>query len=470
MATGLLVISPDKAFTDSLQKDPRVQTHSAFVANTGWEAQTILQDESLAISALFLSPQIDQPHWTSLLRMSMTQRPQIPIYLLLDPKEEEPSQESALRNLGVRDVIRKPLDFKRLLEIAAPLAIQFDPEEALLFARRDSNPVGTESKDEDHVFSPILAKNFVSGSTSFFDLYVRLPSGRYVKILKGGDSFSVDRINGYLEKGVKNFYLRKEAHESYVQYFDSVLTGILRAQPGPNQSAEALAEFQLQKLLQAGEETVGYFRTWGVRPDNLRMGLKYIQQVSTTIKQIKVQDKLPLKKFLENLARIEHTSSTTFIACLVAEALDIQMERPTQVVGLAALLHHVGLYQMNEKFWSEDLAKLTPEEISEYQKHPTKAAQLLSSVKGVDLATIQAIEQHHMRQGGKGFPEKTGVSLHPIGQLIGLSSQFAHWIALPLNVDALRARVESELLPAFSRQITYAFRTVFFEDATTQKI
>jgi len=464
MPSGLLVVSPDKTFTETLQKDPRVQSHSAFAANTGWEAQTILKDEKLAISALFLSPQIDQPHWTSLLRMSMKERPQVPVYLLLDEKEEEPSQDSALKNMGVRDIIRKPCDFKRLLEIAAPLAIQFDPQEALLFARKNSDPLGTETQEDDKSFSPILARNFVSGSTSYFDLYVRIPTGRYVKILKGGDAFTADRIQGYLEKGVKNFYLRAEAHESYVQFLDSLLSGVLRSQPGPNQSPEALAEFQLQKLLQAGEETVGYFRTWGVRPENLRLGMKYIQQVSTTIKQIKVQDRMPLKRFLENMAQVEHTSSTTFIACLVAEALEIQMERPTQVVGMAALLHHVGLYQLPEKFWNESTEGLTADELIEFQKHPTKAAQLLSSVKGVDLATIQAIEQHHMRQGGKGFPEKTGISLHPIGQLIGLSSQFAHWMSLPLDVNALRVRVEAELLPHFSRQIAYAFRTVFFED------
>lgn len=56
-------------------------------------------------------------------------------------------------------------------------------------------------------FIPIKGAEFVSGSQSIFDVFVKLSDKKYVKIVNSGDVFNPQRVNEYINKGVEYFYI-----------------------------------------------------------------------------------------------------------------------------------------------------------------------------------------------------------------------------------------------------------------------
>jgi HD-GYP domain-containing protein (c-di-GMP phosphodiesterase class II) len=62
----------------------------------------------------------------------------------------------------------------------------------------------------------------------------------------------------------------------------------------------------------------------------------------------------------------------------------------------------------------------------EYFQHPITGAEILRFIPKVSPFVITAVEQHHERQSGNGFPHKLkGKAINPFAEVIGLADEFA---------------------------------------------
>ncbi len=458
---NLLLADPDSKCAETLKTDPLAEKFPLRSALFGMEAQSLLADKKIPIAGVFLSPDLDTTNVFSVIRASLFHRPATPIYFLGDVADFKSLQNIDVSKLGVRGWVSKiGLSYRKMVELVAPLSIGFDAQTALAHASQDGE-AGGQVQGDDQQFVPIAARDFVSGSKSFFDVYLRLSSGKYLKILLAGDAFTTERVQSYLDKGVAQFYLRTEAQQSYVQFCDTLAKSLLQHPSAP-------LSIKAGKILSQGSETFGFLAKQGVSEASLREGAKFVSNVRQLVIQSKLQENNHIKMLLENARSAEHSAATTLLAAMLSQALEIQMERPIQIVGSAAMLHNIGLLSLPEHLWDEDESKMTKEEIEMYRQHPEIAARILRQIKGVDPAAVQAIEQHHVRRDGKGFPNRiNSAQINRVGEIIGISSEYAHFIKRSLNGSdtAIQHKIESEILPQFSRQITYAFRSVFFPKA-----
>ncbi|MEM9644329.1 MAG: HD domain-containing phosphohydrolase [Planctomycetota bacterium] len=89
-------------------------------------------------------------------------------------------------------------------------------------------------------------------------------------------------------------------------------------------------------------------------------------------------------------------------------------------IGVAGLLHDIGLFSMNEKF-REPGVVLTDDELWEFQKHPIASQQALADLTDVSSQVQIAVEQVHEQYNGAGYPRGLqGQRIHPYARILNV--------------------------------------------------
>jgi response regulator RpfG family c-di-GMP phosphodiesterase len=439
---AILIIDPDSAPDASLD-DPRFQR-----AHSGKDAHEVLADLERPLSAIFVNPKVASPNGIHVIRFAHQYRPAVPIFMIHDGPVA-PFNAQELAYLGVRQALRKPVSADELLRLATPLKIA--DESALA----DEGDTGLPS-DEDRDYFSIRAEEFLSGNSSYFDLFVRLPSGRYVKVLNAGDGFSSERMIAYLKKGLTRFYVRREAQERYLAYCDELASRLLK---DPSVDLEA----KVSQTLRHGEETMSFLRGLGFKEVHLQHGVRFVEQVHEIVNRLDLQRNAIFKTFLDNLAAMEHGAGTAVIASMVASGLKINAGART--IGIASLFHDIGLNEMPPELQDEDEARMNPEQVALFRTHPEVGARILRTVDDMDAAAVSAVAFHHQRLGKQGFPDlaKTGRVNHA-AEVVGISDEFARIIQRAKLNPRLHPfnEMERTVFDGFSIPVVSAFRNFFF--------
>lgn len=213
-----LIVDSDLDFLEALVSDPFAELAPPSISTTPLEAQIKLADRARFFSGIFINPKIENQSGLALVREAHALRTGTPIYLLCGQNEKPSLRAPELKALGVHQVLRKPIKYSDLVGLVAPLITMLDAEQFLAKARQSRRQVDVQLTAEDAHFVPIHAESFLSGRKTFFDVYVRLKDGRYVKTLAAGDAISGERLLKLVRKGFLQFYIRKDALETCVNY------------------------------------------------------------------------------------------------------------------------------------------------------------------------------------------------------------------------------------------------------------
>jgi HD-GYP domain-containing protein (c-di-GMP phosphodiesterase class II) len=95
-----------------------------------------------------------------------------------------------------------------------------------------------------------------------------------------------------------------------------------------------------------------------------------------------------------------HAVNVSIISIIIGEQLGYSKAELGQL-GVAALLHDIGMLQISVKTWRNN-GTLTPSEYQEVRKHPFYGAEYLSTKVSEDIRAVAA--QHHERYDGSGYP------------------------------------------------------------------
>lgn len=463
----ILVVDTDESFIAALAAIPESQRIPIKVAQDGKIAQAILADEKIRIAGVFVSPSLrSNPNWASVLRFSYLHRLATPTYMIVKSKaHDEDLGDIDVRKLGVRHVVEKPLSYQKLIELVAPIVHKFDATQALEAAKNEPDPLGVELEAERD-FVSIRATDFLSGTKSLFDVYVKLASGKFIKILQAGDSFTYERIAGYLQNGITHFQIRREVQEIYISYCDHLASSLIS-------SGNAPTEIKIAQTLNQGEETIRYLATQGVIEENLRYAVKFLSNVKEIAAQFRSKKVPLLEQFFQNIVAYDHAAAVAFLAGLLAQKLSISADKPSRTIGIAAFFHDIALVgNLPQELWNADESKMTPEQERIYRAHPQVAADLLSKIPGVHASAIQAIEQHHMRLRGKGFPRRTGTTpVSRMAEIVGICDEFVHLILKCKDnpkLDLL-SELQKHVYPYFGEPLVLGFHQAFFPGKSMKK-
>lgn len=435
MAKSILIVDPDKDYYDKLAGDPLFKDIPFKHVYSGGEAQKLLKEEKAMFNCCLISPEVQNPSGAAVVRFSLTYQPTLPIFLL-ETLNTELDAAIDLNDMGIQGKIAKPFDLRLLKDRLGRILDIFDAE-SIMQTVSTEDKVGQELENEESDYRPIKAELFVSGSKSLFDIYVMLRKDKFIKIVQGGDVFDVERVIEYLKKGVKYFYIRKEALESYVTYCDRLTSLVAK-----NESFETNKKMSF--LFNQGEVTLNAMVDLGVDSDSLVHAQKYFRNTCSLINKASEENDF-LANLLKEMADFEHSSALVIVTSLVAKAAGIETHKSLEALGIASLLHDIGMVATvkkghdpysdgEEKLFDEDevLTKIMGGKVygdeksmleKMFFKHPDVAARMLEDVKEIPSLVSQIIRQHHAHLE-KELNRFSGGQIHPLAEIIEISDIF----------------------------------------------
>lgn len=427
------------------------------------KAQLFIADKKNFIAGIAIGAAEFETLCVPLIRFSKQHRPATPIYIILEEKAPEPDVNAdPWKGLHVAGFLRKPLDRQDVSSKVFPYAY-FDMSRAMDFAKSDQTASGSDVSIEDEKMHSIRAKDFLCGSQSCFDIYVRLDSGRYVKILKAGDNFDAKRVATYLQKGVSLFYIKAEAQEIFLQYCDS-LTGIIVAKK------EAPIELKVSQVMNFGGETLEFLKQRGFNEATLLSAKQFVSHSSNLVKQLKPDRSPVLRKLLSNVALCEHGTGVTILVGVMLERLGFKDEKVINTLALAAFAHDVGLVNMPPKFLDENEDSMTEDEFKIFVTHPIVGFEMMRKIRLINPMVPATILEHHERRTGQGFPYNRGAGMISLAaEVIGITDAFLQALKKAAKTPEfnLVKYMETEVYNEFSFQVMDAFDKTFLKSLTS---
>ncbi|MGZ3731974.1 MAG: HD-GYP domain-containing protein, partial [Bdellovibrionota bacterium] len=382
-------------------------------------------------------------------------RPATPVSLLSDDPHFPPA-ELDLAALHVQKVIHKPIDAIALAGLLIPTTV-FELDKAIELSRKDQTDAGGTAALEDDEMHAIEAESFLCGSVSYFDVFVKLSDKKYIKILKAKDQFDVERVGSYLKKGVRHFYIRKEAQLFFLQFCDKLTEAILN-------KADIAPEIKQAQVQNLGRETSALLRSIGISETSVLSAVKFVEHSHKLTRSLDLKDAPKLAQFINQLKESDHCAGTSMIVSMLLEAFSFQDPEVISVISLGAFLHDVGLHMLPNNLGERDYVDLSDEEKAEFEKHPILGADLVSKVPMINPLVTQIVRQHHERRNRKGYPSKLGPgSIAPMAEIIGISDAFQELIARAVKNPDINplAEMEQTQFDNFSFQTVEGFRKAF---------
>jgi response regulator RpfG family c-di-GMP phosphodiesterase len=453
----IVVVDQDQSVLDAFVNESDKDLIRFLTANDRPSGQLLISDKENFVAGVIVSANSCDPFGVPLVRFSKQHRPATPVYLLLEEKETEPDKE-IVKGLHLAGILRKPLDKQDVVSTVFPYTY-FDMERALELAGADPAPVNAEHSAEDKEMHPILAKDMLCGSKSFFDIYVRLGSGRYVKLLKAGDVFDADRVRDYIQKGVRYFYIRKDTQEVYLQYCDS-LTGIIL------HKKETPIDLKVSQVMNYGKETEEFLKSRGFNEATLLTAKQYVTHAHNLIKQLEPERNPDLKRFLGNIALCDHGTGITMMVGLMLGALNFKDEKVINTLALSGFMHDIGLMDMPPKFLDEDESSLSEEEFKVFVNHPIIGYEMARGIRMINPIVPASILEHHERRTGQGFPYGRGPGMiATVSEVVGITDSFVNALKQGSKIPGFNIAeyMERVVYNKFSFHVMEAFDKTFLK-------
>lgn len=454
-ALPALLVDSDGEFLHRLRSFLHYEKVETVFAPLASLAVSHLQDPRQSYSAIYLNPITGFPGGVKLLELARRHRPVTPIYLLY--RNQTPLQLSELNRFGIHGAFNKDTQESILLE-----SFLHSRETLELLQSIDPPELSGEGFDrgavKDPIYQPVPVEEFFSGEKTFHDVFVRLQSGRFLKVLRKEELFAEDRLAAYLGKGVSHFYIERESVERFVKSCQILGETLLK-------SPLASLDLKLSMTFNRGEGIVDLIRKESLNKDHLHALGGFTSDVYRILKVLRSkQGEGVTRLLLPSMSACEHAVGTMLVASLLTAPLRIESQQAFETVAISALLHDVGLYRLPAIVQTEQEERMSPEERDLYYQHPDLGAQILSDLGGIHPTIIQAVSQHHCRRFSGSFPKNIAPSgINRVAEIVGIADEYVKLLQRRLcgeKIDPLW-EMEQEVFRGFSLPVVDAFRKIF---------
>lgn len=138
----------------------------------------------------------------------------------------------------------------------------------------------------------------------------------------------------------------------------------------------------------------------------------------------------------------------------MAIGTELDLDGPSVLeIGMAGLLHDIGLYSMDPAFSVPGRGAFSEEETWEYRKHPVISANSLREVSDIPHSVLLAIEQVHEQYNGEGYPfGLEGKRIHIYARILNVCDTY---LRLTLGTGFRKALVPHDALGFILHQARY---------------
>jgi hypothetical protein len=306
--------------------------------------------------------------------------------------------------------------------------------------------------DED--FFSIPLNQYLSGRNSRFDLYLKLKSNKFVKVLHKGDSFDLHFLSGLEQRGVSLLYINRNKLSEYLKIQEKILSAIAKDYGAP-------LRFKSFVICGQGSQIFTCFQELQDRHSLQNLDL-FIPAIQNMVEEYRIKYKKNFSKVLfQDTAEHHHSILTVIMGIIISKGQKILSQGPLKNIVMASMFHDISL--------ENEIEAQRVQESDKFKQHPLLSEELLSRHNYFDSVVLQAVRQHHMRVRGESFPalSKNEV-LNQISQIVGLSDEMSNSMRRVMGsfdvqkMNSFETYLDEKVFPIFSRGLVDPTKELVF--------
>ncbi len=342
-------------------------------------------------------------------------------------------------------ILTKPTDFQQIAEEFKKIFKKDDRWDSIT-PSPEAKDVELELKDKDYV--PLRLEDFILTDKSYFNIFIKIGTTRFVKILNVGDAIDKEFLSNYQAKGISQLYLPQAEQKNYIALAQKVTEKVLN-------NSEMTSTHKIKQVLGLGASISSNLVHSGISQDSLDYASSFMNQSITMIKSLRFKND-SVTDFLRSLENNEHSTTISFMSGILANELGFESNKSIKLVGIAALIHDIGLHDLAPHLMDDHDALSDPKNQILFDTHAKHGADLLRASGNFEESLCIAVEQHHLRRRGTGHEVRTN-NINIVTEIIGVSDDFYNYVIKGgINKDKMQVFLNSHL-KNFSPQIEKAF-------------
>ncbi len=285
----------------------------------------------------------------------------------------------------------------------------------------------------EKMYCRIPVQDFVSHEVLRMNVHVRLSPTKYVRVAHKGDHVPPERVETYKAKGVTYLYVHKDDFAMLVGFNlklarkvsgDSNIDFLKRAN-----FMRYTTETILEQIAVKGVDEQAY-------EDAKDCMKSYIQLIS---------DSYTITDMLDSLNShadwiYAHSLGVSVYSIMIARKLGWTSSNTFFKLGMAALLHDIGLKEVDPEILSAPRHTLNHETRNIYETHTVRGREILAALREIPDEVIQIVNQHHEACHGRGYPARLSQEkIHPLAKIVAVADSFCYEALKTPHSDACDA-------------------------------
>jgi putative nucleotidyltransferase with HDIG domain len=258
------------------------------------------------------------------------------------------------------------------------------------------------------------------------DVFLKIAGDKLILLGRRG-SKSIERLKVMEKNSDIRLYVRKSDLKDCVQN-NLTVAGVIM------DKAEISDPHKVEFLARSLESVFREIETLGFNIE----ALDHTRQVSKSIQMLVAQkrDILGIIQMMSGISDdlLRHSVAVSAVSVAIAVGQGWTLGQTLEMVGLAALLHDVGLKEIPRDILATPRHELTYDQLKVYETHVYRGVDILRSMPNIPDEVVKVALEHHENCFGGGYPRRLrDYKISPMAKIVSLADCFAELTISNIN-------------------------------------
>jgi putative nucleotidyltransferase with HDIG domain len=256
-----------------------------------------------------------------------------------------------------------------------------------------------------------------------FDVFLKLSEGNFAHIFSRTTGLDYKRLAQYIQKAVKELYIRPEDEEAFRQFAEKSAHSVF-------QDPETPVEKKIATLLNMTEQNMAEIFFQMKVPDTtaqstIRVIKNYVELMTENPKTLAVL----LKLVSHGEYLYYHSIATSIFSMFIAKASGQFNTRMLELVGMGGFLHDIGCTKLPKEVVCSP-TDLSAEQWVDMHTHTKLGLTMIEETPNIPDEVRYIVYQHHEEPGGQGYPNglRSPVIFYP-AKIVAIADSFSALIS-----------------------------------------
>lgn len=267
---------------------------------------------------------------------------------------------------------------------------------------------------------------FLPGLPLPTDVFVRMPTGKFIMIAKRGAKSSLQELHVSQSDSVATYYVRREDY--YVAVDQNLrIAGVLV------ERREIPLARRTGFLRTAANSVFAELEHLGLSESSLAHSRTAVHSVTTLVQSR--EEYIALVESLKDLPgdQIKTAVAGAALSVVIAKEMGWQTLANLEKLALCAFLRDVGLKEIPVEILEKPRSLMTQDERAIWETHCYRGAEIHRQLPGMPTEVIATALEHHENAIGQGFPRRIrDMKMNPFAKIVALADLYVD-LTMPLR-------------------------------------